>query len=57
MHTNRKDNIFMQRLYIYKLHTALDIFCFAVFFVIEVIEVDELEEVTISTAAQILFKK
>ena len=43
----------MQRLYIYKLHTALDIFCFAAFLVIEateVFEVYELEEVTVSTA-------
>ena len=52
--TNRKDNVFMQRrLYNDKLHTALDIFFFAVFLLIEVIVVDELEEVTISTAAQI----
>ena len=29
--TNRKDDIFMQRLYIDKAHTALDIFRFAVF--------------------------
>ena len=52
--TNRKDDILMQRwLYIDELHMALDIFCFAVFLVIDVIEVDELKEVTISTAAQI----
>ena len=32
-HTNRKDDIFMQRrLYIDEAHTALDIFRFAVFF-------------------------
>ena len=49
--TNRKDDMFMQRrLYIDELHTTLDIFCFVVFLVIEV---DELEEVTVSTAAQI----
>ena len=35
-----------------KLHTALDIFCFLVYLVIEAIEVDELEEVTVSTPAQ-----
>ena len=42
-----------RRLYIDELHTALDIFSFAVFLLIEVIEVDELEEVIVSTAAQI----
>ena len=52
--TNRKNDIFMQRpLYIEKLHTVLDIFCFVEFLIIEVIEVDELEEVTVSTASQI----
>ena len=48
--TNRKHNIFIQ---IEKLHTALDLFLIVVFLVIEVIEVDELQEVTVSTAAQI----
>ena len=51
-HTNREDDIFMQRR-LDELHMTLDIFCFAVFLVIEVIEVDELEEVTVSTVAQI----
>ena len=54
MHARTGNTTFMQRwLYIDELRTALDIFCFAVFLIIEVIEADELKEVTVSTAAQI----